>query len=91
MITMLTCKETTQLASKKIDQALTFRERMGFFLHICLCRLCRRYAADIERLHQLMQTTDSSVDAFLSKQTQLPEKARRRIQQAIDNRLKTKQ
>jgi len=90
---MLTCKETSRLASKKIDQALTLREHIGFFLHIGLCRLCRRYAADIKRLHQLIQTSDSSFSetSFLSQPTKLSKKARQRIQQAIDHRLKTKQ
>lgn len=84
---MLTCKETSYLASKKLDEKLTSKERIGFWLHIGMCRLCRRYATDIEKLHGLMHKAGKSGLALMPESVKLSEQSRERIKQVLDKAL----
>jgi predicted anti-sigma-YlaC factor YlaD len=80
---MLSCKETSYLASKKLDEKLTKSERLGFWLHIALCSLCRRYARDIKKLHSLMLKASKNSLALLSKSEKLSEQSRERIKKLL--------
>lgn len=84
---MLTCKEASFLASKKLDKKLTFRERIDFSLHIAMCSLCRNYAKEIKTLHRLMQKIGKTEDQGLSGDEKLSEQSRKRIKQEIDKSL----
>jgi len=84
---MLTCKEASLLASKKLDKKLTFRERMSFTLHTAMCHLCRHYAKEISELHKLIQQADRPEDVVLTENEQLSKQSRERIKQAIDKAL----
>ncbi len=84
---MLTCKKASFLASKRLDNKLTLRELVGFYMHTAICGFCRRYAAEIKALHKLMRKMGSSNDAGLLKNATLSEQSCERIQQKIDQRL----
>lgn len=45
---MLTCRDATRLASEALDRRLALRERVGLTVHLALCGLCRRHAAQID-------------------------------------------
>ena len=81
---MLTCKQASFLASKKLDKKLTFKERIGFSLHTAMCGLCRHYANEIEALHKLMQKVGKAEDSALLDNEKLSEQSRKRIKQEID-------
>ncbi|MGR9053754.1 MAG: anti-sigma factor family protein [Gammaproteobacteria bacterium] len=82
--TMLTCKEAAFLASKAMDGKLTWRERLGFWLHVSICRLCRRYTRDFMKLRILLKRLDQQDKAPLSEEAKLSESARDRIRRALD-------
>ena len=84
---MLTCKQASFLASKKLDKKLTFRERIDFSLHTAMCTLCRHYAKEIEALHKLMQKVGKTEETVLSENEHLSEQSRERIKQEIDKAL----
>jgi predicted anti-sigma-YlaC factor YlaD len=84
---MLNCKQTSYLASKKLDETLSWKERMNFSLHIAMCRLCRHYATDIKKLQTLIQKTDKSNIALLPASTKLSKQSRAHIKQVLDNAL----
>lgn len=84
---MLTCKEASYLASKKLDKKLTLREWIGFLLHNAMCRLCRRYAKDIDALHTMMLKASRRGQVLLSESTKLSEQSRERIKLAVDKTL----
>jgi len=84
---MLTCKEVSYLASKKLDEKLSLKERMGFWLHIGMCSVCRHYATDIEKLHLLMKKAGKSGLALLPESVKLSEQSRERIKHALDKAL----
>jgi len=81
---MLTCKQASFLASKKLDKKLTIKERFDFSLHTVMCGLCRHYANEIEALHKLMQKVGKAEYSMLSKGEQLSEQSRDRIKQKMD-------
>jgi len=84
---MLTCKEATQLASKGMDENLTGRERVALWLHLAMCRLCRRYVRNIKKLHAVMQKAGAAGQALLPDSVKLSGKSRERIGQVLDGAL----
>ena len=84
---MLTCKEAIYLASKKLDKNLTLRERMDFLLHTAMCSLCRHYARDMKKLHELMLKASKVGQTLLPESVKLSELSRERIKHALDKAL----
>ena len=84
---MITCKEASYLASKKLDGKLTRRERLGFWLHIAMCSLCRRYASDVKKVRAAMLKAGKSGHAMLPDSVKLSEQSRERMKQAINKAL----
>ncbi|WP_143310121.1 anti-sigma factor family protein [Chitinophaga vietnamensis] len=41
---MPSCKDATMLVEKRLQQPVSFIERMGLALHLLICKYCRRYA-----------------------------------------------
>ncbi|MCK4841862.1 MAG: hypothetical protein KAT04_08260 [Methylococcales bacterium] len=81
---MLTCKEVSLLASKKLDEKLTLGERVGFLLHISMCGVCRRYSKEINKVHALMLNVGKNGKSFMSESVKLSKEARERIKVALD-------
>ncbi len=81
---MLTCKEVSFLASKRLDNKLTWRENLGFRMHIMMCSLCRRYANEIKKMHGFMRKAGKSGLAALPDSVKLSSESRERIKQAIN-------
>jgi predicted anti-sigma-YlaC factor YlaD len=44
---MLTCKETTELVSKEVDDGLSLKEKLDMGLHIMMCGACRNYRSNV--------------------------------------------
>jgi hypothetical protein len=49
----LSCRAFAELASAKLDRALTRGERFRQSLHRAMCRLCRLHERRLEQLHAL--------------------------------------
>ncbi len=81
---MLTCKEASFLASKKLDKNLTIKEHFNLSLHLTMCALCRHYAKEIEALHKLMQKMGKAEATQLTENKQLSKQAHERIKQEMD-------
>ncbi len=81
---MITCKEASYLASKKLDKKLTWRESLNFKLHTMICRICRRYALELKKFHHTMQKAGESSLSLLPKSVKLSKQSRERIKQTID-------
>lgn len=80
---MLTCKEASFLASKKMDGTLTWRERIALRLHVGLCDMCRRYLRDLKRLRVMMRRSGAAGQTLLPEDVKLSDQARERIKQAL--------
>ena len=84
---MLTCKEVSYLATKKLDKNLTLREQMGFWLHTAMCNLCRHYVRDMKELHKLMLKAGKVGQTLLPDSVKLSDQSRVRIKHALDKAL----
>jgi hypothetical protein len=54
---MLNCKESTRLASDRMERRLAVSEQVTFRLHILVCPFCRRFARQIRLMGRLMRHT----------------------------------
>jgi len=52
---MLSCKETTRLASQGMDRELAFGERVALRLHLAICIGCRRAGRQMRLLRQAVR------------------------------------
>lgn len=49
---MLTCKETTELVSKEVDDGLSLKERLDMGMHVMMCSACRNYRSNVRFLRR---------------------------------------
>ena len=77
---MLTCKETTQLASESLDRKLTLRERLALRLHCIMCDMCTPYSRRLKFLRRVCADAD---DEQLTGTTELTDVARARIRKRL--------
>lgn len=52
---MLSCKETTRLASQGLDRELAFGERVALRLHLAICIGCRRAGRQMRFLRKAVR------------------------------------
>lgn len=73
---MTTCKETAELASRAMDERLSFGDRMAMRMHLAVCDNCSRFARQLQEMRRLfrLETGDGDDLGGLSDQ------ARQRIE-----------
>lgn len=47
---MLTCREATTLMSRSMDAPLRYSQRFSLWMHLSMCRFCRRYQRQLRFL-----------------------------------------
>jgi len=72
---VLTCKQATALASRSLDERLTFHERMMLKWHLFICTHCVKYYGQIKLIRKLAYQQHESA--------KLANEAKQRIAQAI--------
>lgn len=75
-----TCKEATRLQSDALDQSLPWRQRFGLFLHLLICKWCRRYGRHLGFLRTAAKKCAELEPEPVEK---LSPAARERIRQAL--------
>ena len=78
---MLSCKQASFLASKRLDKPLSRQEVWQMKFHTFMCGNCRHYAAEIK---QLQLKIKQSAHSFISESENLSTEARKRIQKNVD-------
>ncbi|MHB0972744.1 MAG: anti-sigma factor family protein [Thiobacillus sp.] len=48
-----TCKETSVLASRAMDERLRFADRMALRLHLAICENCARFNEQLQAMRRL--------------------------------------
>jgi len=76
---MLTCKQASFLASKRLDSKLTRAESFALWSHLLMCRLCRRYVKSLNRIHKAFSFKDKIAENLPG----LSKSARKRIQNTL--------
>lgn len=49
---MLSCKDTSALVSRSMDEALSWRQRLAVRLHLLMCGACRRFVGQMSLLRR---------------------------------------
>ena len=83
---MLSCKEVSRLVSESLDRKLPWRQRIGVWLHLMMCRLCFGFRKDMLRLREAArQHAEAVEDDADESQATLSDEARQRIQKALQD------
>jgi predicted anti-sigma-YlaC factor YlaD len=50
---MMSCDQSTRLASDSLERSLTFRERLALRVHVTMCSGCRNFMNQIHMIRNL--------------------------------------
>ncbi len=78
-----TCRETTELASRSMDERLPFADRMAMRLHLAICENCARFNRQLQDMRRLFRAETAADD---DAQGLAPE-ARQRIESELQKKL----
>ena len=78
-----TCKETTELASRAMDERLSFGDRVAMRMHLAICKNCRRFTQQLQDMRRLFRTETTASDEVPG----LTPEARQRIANELQNKL----
>ena len=82
---MLSCKQVTELVSQAHDRHLSFREWLGIRIHLFTCTMCARYKKQLGIIVKAIRQYLQHPETLDTPHTQLSQKARERINKAIDS------
>ncbi|MDP2267153.1 MAG: zf-HC2 domain-containing protein [Thiobacillus sp.] len=80
---MTTCKETTELASRAMDERLPLPERMTMRLHLAMCKNCARFAQQLQEMRRQFRIETADKDDAPG----LAHEARQRIANELKKKL----
>jgi predicted anti-sigma-YlaC factor YlaD len=78
-----TCREATELASRKMDESLPLIDRLALQMHLSICRNCRRFAVQLGEMRRLFRLETGTGDDVM----ELTDAARKRIETALQKKL----
>ncbi|QDT00755.1 anti-sigma factor family protein [Adhaeretor mobilis] len=83
---MLSCKEITKLVSESLDRELTWRQRVGLWMHIGMCGMCWRFRKDLIHIHEETRRQAKRIeDETGDSAEQLPIEARNRMKRLLES------
>ena len=59
---MTTCRETTELASRAMDERLPFADRVAMRMHLAICRNCARFNQQLQHMRRLFREETAAGD-----------------------------
>lgn len=80
---IVTCKETTELASRAMDERLPLPGRMAMRLHLAICENCARFAQQLQEMRRQFRVETADQDDAPG----LPHEARQRIANELQKKL----
>jgi hypothetical protein len=82
---MLSCKDVSKRVSESLDYQLPFHERLGLWMHLAMCRLCRRFRKNMLHVHEVVRESVDANDTIDSshKVVSLTDDARDRIKRKL--------
>ena len=78
---MLTCKEITELATDYVEGETPFGQRVSVWMHLAMCKACKRYVRQVTTLHQIASRLFSTADRVYLEE--LTPEAKARIESRI--------
>jgi Putative zinc-finger len=80
---MLSCRDTTRLASESLDHQLTLWQRMQVAMHMMMCGPCRRARRLMQFLRDAFGRLSKDEIGQLSTEQSLEPEIRERIKEAL--------
>jgi len=59
---MTTCRETTELASRAMDERLPFADRVAMRMHLAICRNCALFNLQLQHMRRLFREETAAGD-----------------------------
>ncbi len=85
MFGLPSCKEVSRLVSESLETKLPLRKRIGLWMHLSMCRLCKGFARQLLVIRTAAKEHgESKNDSSLADAT-LSDDARERIRRAMQN------
>ena len=85
MFGMPNCDEVSRLVSESMETGIPLRKRIGLWMHLRMCRLCKGFAMQLRVIQTAAkQHGESETDTSLADAT-LTAEARERIHRAMQN------
>lgn len=81
---IVTCRETSLLASRAMDERLPLADRMAMRMHLAICRNCARFNQQLQEMRRLFRAETGADEDVAPGLT--PE-ARQRIATEIQKKL----
>ncbi len=83
---MLSCKEAIELASQSQDTQLPWQAKIGFRVHLLMCKTCARYVEQLAFIKKSVSQLDERIQN--SEYLKLSADAKARIHDVIFNKHK---
>lgn len=83
MIPMLSCERAATLSSESMERRLALRERLALRAHMAMCKLCRRFARQL----QFLRLAGAQAQTHIRVDVSLDEDAKERIRRQIRSSL----
>ena len=81
---IVTCKETSMLASRAMDERLPFADRLALRMHLAICRNCARFNRQLQEMRRLFRV-ETGADGDVAPG--LTPEARQRIETEMQKNL----
>ena len=85
MFGMPSCKEVSRLVSESMEMKLPLRKRIGLWIHLSMCRLCKGFARQLRVIQAAAKEHGESEDDTSLADATLSDDARERIRRAMQN------
>ena len=59
---IVTCKETSMLASRAMDERLPFADRLALRMHLAICENCARFNQQLQEMRRLFRAETAADD-----------------------------
>ena len=82
MLMMPNCRETSRLVSESMDRKLPLFKRLVVWLHLRMCKYCRRFEQQLLKLRQISRHINQHIER-LDASISLSDEARERMRTAI--------
>ena len=76
LLPIVPCQVATRLISESMERKLSFKERIGLWLHLRLCEFCVRFLRQVHGLRKIARS-------YKLQDIHLPQTAKDRIKQAL--------